>query len=287
MLWYRKFYSLIGMALLTNVLYAHDITDPSLPLAKTQWLLVDNFEHPTSLSNWIKMDTDNNTQPFVSHPQITEIRVEKQLQNQYLIKKPAAEGIIGNRKAMSIIKLPINVNVGEKFTFYTRIKVEYFPNNHSFGLSNLSAKEIEKQNYNAFEPMLRVTDKLESNGYKNDGTLMVMGDNKSYHKITQSKTGLPAQPMMEDKWYELWYVVNNATLEQGGQRYDVYIRGGEFEQQQMAFADAKFRMKREQPLGYFMTMSNTGSVKKPYGNGGLMYDDIYMTKGLNLTTPIN
>ena len=110
------------------------------------------------------MDTDNNTQPFVHHPQFTEVRLEKQTNNHYLIKKPAAEGIVGNRKAISIIKLPIAVDLDETFTFYTRIKVEYFPNNHSFGLSNLSAQQIEEQNYNAFEPMLIITDKLESNG---------------------------------------------------------------------------------------------------------------------------
>jgi hypothetical protein len=280
------FYLLIGVTLVANVFYAHSSDTPALS-NNPQWLLVDNFEQPIPLSNWLKMDTDNNTKPFISHPQITEVRLEKHTNNHFLIKKPAAEGIVGNRKAISITKLPTNVEVGATFTFYTRIKVEYFPNNHAFGLSNLSAQQIKKQNYNAFEPMIRVTDKRESNGYKNDGTLMVMGDNKSYHKIIQSKTGQPAQRMSEDSWYEVWYVINNSTLVQGGQNYDLYVRGGEFTQQQKVFEQAKFRMKREQPLGYFMTISNTGSVKKPYGNGGLMYDDIYMAKGLTLTTPVH
>jgi hypothetical protein len=278
--------SLFSLVLLFNLFYAHSGETPPLE-TKTQWILVDNFEQATPLSNWLKMDTDNNTQPFISHPQVTEVHKENQTNNHYLIKKPAAEGIVGNRKAMSIIKLPMVVEVGETFTFYTRIKVEYFPNNHSFGLSNLSAEQIEKQNYNAFEPMLRITDKLESNGYKNDGTLMVMGDDKNYHKIIQPKTAQAANPMSEGTWYELWYVVNNAKLEKHGQSYDLYVRGGEFTRQQKVFEHAKFRMKREQPLGYFMTITNTGSVKKPYGNGGLMYDDIYMAKGLALTTPIN
>jgi len=277
--------SLIALVLLLSVSQTHSSDESILP-RKTQWLLIDNFEQTTPLLNWLKMDTDNNTEPFVSNPQVTEVRTEAQSNNHYLIKKPAAEGIVGNRKAMSIIKLPTEVAVGETFTFYTRIKVEYFPNNHSFGLSNLSAQEIENHNYNAFEPIIRVTDKLESNGYKNDGTLMVMGDKKSYHKIVQLKTEQPAQPMVEDRWYELWYVINNALLEDDGQSYDLYVRGGEFTQQQKVFEQAKFRMKREQPLGYFMTISNTGSTKKPYGNGGLMYDDIYMAKGLALSKPV-
>tara|TARA_R110000751_G_scaffold15290_8_gene49773 strand:- start:44739 stop:45599 length:861 start_codon:yes stop_codon:yes gene_type:complete len=277
--------SLFVLVFLLGVFHTHGSDASTLPTLP-HWILVDNFEQASPLLNWIKMDTDNNTQPFIHDPQVTEVRLEAQSNNHYLIKKPAAEGIVGNRKAMSISKLPTEVAVGDTYTFYTRIKVEYFPNNHSFGLSNLSAQEIAKQNYNAFEPMLRVTDKLESNGVKNNGTLMVMGDNKRYHKIRQLKTGQAAQPMIENKWYELWYVINNARLENGGQSYDLYMRGSEFRQQQKVFEDAKFRMKREQPLGYFMTISNTGSSKKPYGNGGLMYDDIYMAKGLALSSPL-
>lgn len=280
----KVLYRLIIVILLSHTFYAHCNDSPSQS-SNTPWLLIDNFEQPTPLSNWLKMDTDNNTQPHVSHPQVTQVHLEVHANNHYLLKKPAADGIVGNRKAISITKLPDTVEVGETFTFYTRIQVEYFPNNHSFGLSNLSPKQIEEQNYNAFEPMLRVTDKYESNGYKNNGTLMVMGDNKRYHKIIHPKTGQPVCPMSEKNWYELWYVVNNSTLKQNGQSYDLYIRGGEFTKQVKVFEHAKFRMKREQALGYFMTISNTGSVKKPYGNGGLMYDDIYMAKGVVLTTP--
>ncbi|MFT2091534.1 hypothetical protein [Paraglaciecola sp. 2405UD69-4] len=249
------------------------------------WILVDDFEQAKSISTWQKMDTDNQTKPFVDSPQITEIRAEAAVNNHYLIKKPAAEGVIGNRKAITIKKLPKVIGVGETYTFYTRIKVEYFPNNHSFGLSNLTSTEIEKQHYNSFEPMIRVTDKFESNGYKNDGTLMVMGDNKAYHKVSHLASKQAAKPLETDQWYELWYVVNNTLHEQGGQSYDLYVRGGEFINQEKAFEYAKFRMKRELPLLYFMTISNTGSVKKPYGNGGLIYDDIYMAKGEVLSTP--
>lgn len=277
--------SILALCLSLVVFDTYSHAPKSLP-KQTHWLLVDNFEQANPLTKWLMMDTDNNTQPYVNNPQVTEVRLEPRINNHYLIKKPAAEGVVGNRKAMSIIKLPIEVEVGETFTFYTRIKVEYFPNNHSFGLSNLSAKEIEQQNYNAFEPMLRVTDKLESNGYKNDGTLMVMGDNKSYHKIQHLKTGQAARPLVENSWYELWYVINNATLKEQGQSYDLYIRGGEFKQQQKVFEAAQFRMKREQPLAFFMTISNTGPAKKPYGNGGLMYDDIYMPQGVNLSEPL-
>ncbi|WP_289028002.1 hypothetical protein [uncultured Paraglaciecola sp.] len=249
------------------------------------WLPIDDFEQPNAIKTWQKMDTDNQTTPFVDKPQVSEVRKELALNNHYLIKKPAAEGVIGNRKAITFKALPQVVELGETYTFYTRIKVEYFPNNHSFGLSNLSPSDIQENHYNSFEPMIRVTDKFESNGYKNDGTLMVMGDNKAYHNISHLTSQRPAKPLETQQWYELWYVINNAPHDEGGQSYDLYVRGGEFVEQEKAFEYAKFRMKRELPLLYFMTISNTGSIKKPYGNGGLMYDDIYMAKGIVLDTP--
>jgi len=250
------------------------------------WLLVDNFEQ-VHLTGWQKVDAKNNTKPYVSQPQVTEIRYDKN--NQYLLKKPAAEGVLGNRKALSFKALPKPVKVGVTYTFYTRILVESFPNNHAFGISNLSGDEIIKQGYNAFEPTLRVTDKVESNGFKNDGALMVKIDSddkyRQYSNIQNIAENKSANPLQVNVWYQIWYVVNNAPQSAGGQSYDVYLQGGEFTSQTLVYKNAAFRMKREMPLIYFFANSNTGSHKQPYGNGGLAYDDIYMSKGLNLTNP--
>ena len=253
------------------------------------WTLVDNFESPTAIQHWENIDLQNETSPYVENPQITIINKEsKKTNNHYLLRKPALEGIVGNRKAVSFRQLPSQVNVGETFTFYTRINVEYFPNNHSFGLSNLTPDNIKKEHYNAFEPMIRITDKRESNGIQNDGTLMVLsGAHKKYKRIINPETGNVASPLIEGNWYELWYVVNNSKRNKGGQRYNLYVKGGEFEKQQLVFQNADFRMKREAPLTHFMAICNTGSEKKPYGNGGVKYDDIYMSKGVELSSPLD
>lgn len=258
-------------------------TEPKAPTAK--WQLIDNFEEPSTLNNWQKRDTKNDTQPHVPNPQITE-RQQDINGNYYLIKKPAAEGVVGNRKALSFYPLPTAVPVGATYTFYTRINVEYFPNNHVFGLSSQSPDKIAELDYNALEPSLRVTDKQESDGTQNNGTLMVK-THDGYAPIQNPTENRDAKPMQENTWYEVWYVVNNALAKDGGQTYDVYIRGGdEFPLQVKAFTNASFRMRREQPLIYFLTNCNTGPADKPYGNGGLKYDDIYMIKGTNLSSPI-
>jgi hypothetical protein len=249
------------------------------------WILIDNFESQSSLSSWVKADTKNDTSPKIPNPQITKRSFEPDKDNYYLIKKPAADGIIGNRKALTYKSLPVPVNVGETYTFYTRINVESFPNNHAFGISNMSAEDIEKNDYNAFEPTLRVTDKKESNGKVNTGALMVkvVGD---YANIQNHALQKDANPLIPGSWYQIWYVVNNANKSQGGQVYDVYFKGGdEFPIQTKVFSNATFRMARELPLIAFLMNCNTGSKKAPYGNGGLKYDDLYMIKGVNLSDP--
>ena len=252
----------------------------------SSWVLIENFETDKQLTRWANIDAQNDTDPHVPNPQISEVRMDPETGNHYMIRKPAADGVVGNRKAIGFVPLPSPVDVGETVTFYTRISVEYFPNNQSFGLVNVKASEIPDVHYDSFEPMIRITDKYESDGSKNDGTLMIASGHKSYDKIIDPATGEPADPMRAGEWYALWYVVNNATLANGGQRYDLYIEGGEFDTQQLVYEGARFRMQRELPLTSFMAICNTGPAKAPYGNGGVRYDDIYMAAGRELSSPL-
>ena len=254
--------------------------------AGSEWTAVDNFQATTLSNAWTNIDTQNETDPFVPNAQVTKLVSEAASGNQYFLKKPAAEGVVGNRKAISFFPLPAEIGVGKTATLYTRVWVEYFPNNHSFGLSNLSAAEIPDAGYDAFEPMIRITDKAESDGTKNDGTLMALSGYKTYDKIQNPATGKAADPMEAGTWYEVWAIINNSDAEAGGQSYDLYLRGGEFKAQTKVFSGGSFRMKRAAPLTHFMAICNTGSKKTPYGNGGVGYDDIYIAAGTDLTTPI-
>ena len=298
-----KYLLLVSTSFLLTACYLLPTQTPS------PWLVIDTF-NKESLNGWQLADTQNDTKPYVENAQVTEIKFHKprassgatlgkgtdtntsptlpNANNGYLIKKPAADGIVGNRKALSFKALPVPVNAGDTYTFYTKIRVERFPNNHAFGISNMHPTDIIKHGYDAFEPTLRVTDKYESNGYKNDGSLMVKIDStdkyRQYASVKNTDNKI-SQPLSVGEWYEIWYVVNNATVENGGQVYSVYVKGGEFSQQTLAYENANFRMKRELPLIYFLANSNTGPIDKPYGNGGLAYDDIYMSEGVNLSTP--
>ena len=252
---------------------------------KNAWILIDNFEQINSAQAWTKADTKNDTSPKIANPQVTEQRRESQHANSYLIKKPAEDNIIGNRKALTYKKLPKPVEVGETYTFYSRINVESFPNNHAFGLSNMQPMDIELYDYNAFEPTIRVTDKTESNGRVNTGALMVKVQ-QGYANIINPLSQKHAKPLIPGTWYQIWYVVNNASISDNGQKYDLYIQGGdEFPKQTKVFSNATFRMARELPLIYFLMNCNTGPKSHPYGNGGLKYDDLYMAKNINLSQP--
>ena len=253
-----------------------------------KWLLVDDFETESPLDTWTIIDTFNQTQPKIENPQVTEIREESATQNRFLIKKPAAEGVLGNRKALTFKKLPVNIEVGETYTFYARVNVEYFPNNHVLGLSNLSPEGIIENDYNSLEPSLRITDRYDDNvDFQNDGTLAVR-KGKWYERIYNNKTNSYASPMETRTWYEIWTVVHNQKASEGGQLYDVYIRGGaEFPTQQKVYTGADFRMKRELPITHIYATCNGGPIDTPYGNGGVRYDDFYIAPGTVLQSPLN
>jgi len=101
--------------------------------------------------------------------------------------------------------------------------------------------------------------------FKNDGTLAVRrGD--WYERIINEETQSYASPMQTGRWYEIWTVVNNSKVADGGQQYDVYIRGGdEFPSQQKVYTGADFRMKRELPITYIYATCNGGPIDTPYG----------------------
>lgn len=251
------------------------------------WIKIDNFESEAPLDDWTMIDTLNQTQPKIDKPQLTEVRKEASSDNRYLIKKPAADGVLGNRKALTFKKLPVAIGVGETYTFYSRVNVQAFPNNHVLGLSNLDPEGIIENDYNSLEPSLRITDRFDGNvNFQNDGTLAVR-KGKWYERIINEKTQSYASPMQTDRWYEIWTVVDNRKMVDGGQKYDVYIRGGdEFPSQQKVYTRADFRMKRELPITYIYATCNGGPIDTPYGNGGVRYDDFYLAAGTVLNAPV-
>lgn len=276
-----KHFLLFGLTTLAAA--CANVTPISTPAS--QWVLISDFESDRALSDWSMIDAQNETVPFVAHPQIAELQTWPSTGDRFLMRKPAADGIVGNRRAIAFTTLPFAMETGQNYTVFTRINVEAFPNNHSFGLSNLQANEIADAHYDAFEPMVRITDKPESNGDKNDGTLMVLSGNKTYRKIRNRKTGSVAKPLNPGAWYDLWMVIKNGPRDEGGQRYDLYVLGGEFSDQTLVFENADFRIQREAALLHFMTICNTGPLQHPYGNGGVRYDDLYAAKGVVLSHP--
>jgi len=82
------------------------------------WTKIDDFESEAPLNDWTMIDTLNQTQPKIDNPQLTQVRKETNIDNRYLIKKPAIDGVLGNRKALTFKKLPVAIGVGETYTFY-------------------------------------------------------------------------------------------------------------------------------------------------------------------------
>lgn len=82
-------------------------------------------------------------------------------------------------------------------------------------------------------------------------------------------------------WYEFWFV-----FDQPSNKYDLYIRGGEYTAITKIYSQATFRSKGTEPQKFFYARSTVGSLTAPAAVDDVYYDDIYIdTTGANLTTP--
>jgi len=90
----------------------------------TNWKIIDDFESDAPLNDWTMIDTFNQTQPKIENPQVTEVREDPNIDNRYLLKKPAADGVLGNRKALTEIWTVVNnsklADGGQKYDVYIR-----------------------------------------------------------------------------------------------------------------------------------------------------------------------
>ena len=266
-----------GVMYFDDLYVDNDVINLSSPI-QDRWYLLDDFED--TLGGWTFVDTDNQTDPFIPDPQVVELIEDGE--NSYLMRAAAPDGVAGNRKAIAYKSLPFSVPVSGVVTLYMRFNTEAFPNNHVFGLSNMVGNDIEANHYESIEAIIQVTDR-----YENDGILRVRSGG-DYFNITNPNTGLTANPLEEDTWYEIWLVVNNGGRASGGQTYDVYLRGGEeFPEQTKVFDHAFFRVNRETSLLNFVSISNSGPNDADfYGTGALSFDDIFLHNGEVLTSPL-
>jgi len=85
--------ALLGWILVVSACAHQNTNDASYEAA--DWKKIDDFESHAPLNDWTMIDTFNQTQPKIDNPQITEIREEANIDNRYLIKKPAADGVLG------------------------------------------------------------------------------------------------------------------------------------------------------------------------------------------------
>ncbi len=82
-------------------------------------------------------------------------------------------------------------------------------------------------------------------------------------------------------WYEFWFVFDQTT-----NKYDAYIRGGEYTAITKIYSQATFRTKGNDAQKFFYARSTVGSLTAPAAVDNVYFDDIYVdTTGANLATP--
>ena len=73
--------------------------------SESPWQLVDNFEANQLSPLWTNIDTQNETDPFAPHPQITAL-VRDVTGNQYLLKKPLQTALLVIEKRLVLDNCP-------------------------------------------------------------------------------------------------------------------------------------------------------------------------------------
>lgn len=97
----------------------------------------------------------------------------------------------------------------------------------------------------------------------------------------------PEKVLDTEIWYELWYHITNETQALGGGYFDVYIRGGAWEEvthlanpHQAAYDDWLFRDNADLPLNKILWIVNSGNPNVgPIRSGAMYFDDFYIKLG--------
>ena len=103
-------------------------------------------------------------------------------------------------------------------------------------------------------------------------------------------------------WYNMWMVVHN-TDDPFDDFYQVYVQGGEFEEpkvlnvEQLDYSTGEltgeypdfawFRNGTTEPLVTIVLGTESGTVGNPFGGDVWYVDDVYISSGVNITSPVD
>lgn len=232
-----------------------------------QWELVEDFEG--NLDSWYFSDPNQNCESFEPNfcDGVREIITDPVSGSGNVGRfKAAKDNVTVNWTAVNAVALPRTVSDGSTFTVYARFAVSDFRMDTVFGTMSVPAPEVTNA-YDKYETIVRIN--------TNTAGLLEIRDFDQYVIVS-------AQPVENLTWYEIWLVHDNDKLS-----YDVWIRGGdEFPDATLVFDDAFYRYQVGM-VDSFVILQSTGPNTLPFGNSGLLLDDIYVDySGENLDPPL-
>jgi len=100
----------------------------------------------------------------------------------------------------------------------------------------------------------------------------------------------PTLDLESEQWYEIWLEITNAPVAEGGPYYNVYMRGGAYNDGNggplfMAdylsneYDDWGFRYKEDAPITRFMNLFQAGTSDSGLNKGEIYFDDMYAAIG--------
>ena len=261
------------------------------------WVLVDDFQD--GLDKWANVYQRGN---FGEFQLLTD---PEDPTNQTFFVVSGGEGEDDFNTMFATIELPVGIPDGGTGTLYFRYYQEAPDNNFHMMLSAAPLAQNDQGDYTSpvtYGVMEAIWRKTDIGG--GTGQETTIRDETQYPRVGTGDSPETFVPFIHDNqvWYEIWMVVRN---EEGplGDNYSVYVRGGEFEEPTLLYIEfmdyfsseltgdyyeeAFFRNGTPLPIITLTIATESGWAGSPNNGDVWMVDDIYISHGENLTSPLD
>jgi hypothetical protein len=196
------------------------------------------------------------------------------------------ESLVANSRAITAFDLPSEIPVGSVATFYMRVAFERQETSQHWGLTQYAEPTSDATGDNPTHdyPDLAVTSQLD---------LWQRNIFYAYNGWWEPAYEDTTKEMLPGDWFEIWYLIQNNELALGGGLFDIYIRGGPFEEithlpnphlsdevKEMGITQWGFRNNTDEPIRRWLNIINGGNPNTNFRGTAAMYiDDFWLNVG--------
>ncbi len=165
---------------------------------------------------------------------------------------------------------PLPAPVTDLTTLYMEVAIEDVMGDYAFGVKRVAPDQIVRQE----------GDTTVVSQWANFAALSRMGRHGQDAYDTNGYAPAFGESLIRT-WYQYWWVIDHFNLS-----YSLYVKGGEFEEQTLAFQDYIYRVQEFDDLLTFMLIIHPGGLDALNSAEPIYFDNIFIDyTGMNLSDP--